>query len=110
MSRIQIRTSLQNSAHKGTKIPVPTITSISPTSGAAAGGTSITITGTHFIGAVITVSLGGSGATSVVVTNFTQLAAVTTAHVAGVVNVVVTTIGGTATLTNADLHILNLCG
>ena len=100
MSRIQIRTSLQNSAHKGTTIPAPTITSISPTSGATAGGDSITIVGTHFIGAVITVSLGGSVATSVSATNFTQIAATTAAHGSGVVNVVVTTIGGTATLTN----------
>ena len=100
MSRIQIRSSLQNSAHKGTTIPAPTITAISPTSGDTAGGDSITITGTHFIGVGITVSLGGSGATSVSATNFTQIAATTAAHAAGVVDVVVTTIGGTATLTN----------
>ena len=83
MSRIQIRSASQNNAHIGTKIPVPTVPDISPTSGAAAGGTSVTITGTHFMGAGITVSIGGSPATSIVVVNFTQITAVTPAGVAG---------------------------
>ena len=44
----------------------PTVTSISPTSGTTAGGTSVTITGTNFISGT-TVTIGGSSCTSVVV-------------------------------------------
>ena len=100
MSRIQIRSASQNNAHIGTKIPVPTVTAISPTSGGTAGGDSVTITGTHFMGAGITVLFDSDPATSVVVTNFTQIIADTPAHAAGAVNVIVTTIGGSGTLTS----------
>ncbi|HEY33294.1 MAG TPA: hypothetical protein G4O10_09370, partial [Dehalococcoidia bacterium] len=40
----------------------PTVTSISPTSGPAAGGTSVTITGTNFVNGA-TVTIGGASAT-----------------------------------------------
>ncbi len=46
--------------------PAPTVTSITPTSGTTAGGTSVTITGTGFLTGA-TVSLGGTAATNVTV-------------------------------------------
>jgi hypothetical protein len=69
--------------------PAPTLTGISPASGAAAGGTAVTITGTGFL-AGATVSLGGTQATGVTVMNSTSITAITSAHAAGTVNVIVT--------------------
>ncbi|WP_040840876.1 IPT/TIG domain-containing protein, partial [Nocardia brevicatena] len=70
--------------------PVPTLTSITPTSGSAAGGTSVVLTGTNFTGATA-VSFGGTPATSFTVNSSTQITAVTPAHAAGPVSVTVTT-------------------
>jgi len=62
---------------------------ISPVSGPAAGGTSVTITGTGFVtGAAVT--FGGTAATGVNVASATSITATTPAHAAGVVDVVVT--------------------
>src|SRR5207249_5655162 len=57
-------------------LPIWTITAIAPTSGAIAGGTSVTITGTN-INSGTTVSIGGAAATSVNVVNATTLTATT---------------------------------
>lgn len=74
----------------------PTISTVFPATGPAAGGTAITITGTNFApGATVTV--GGTNATSIVVVNPTTITAVTPAKTAGPHDVVVTTTGGTAT-------------
>ena len=80
--------------------PAPTVSSISPTSGTTAGGTSVTITGTGFLsGAQVT--LGGTAATSETVVNSTTITAVTPAHAAGAVSVVVTNSDSqSGTLTN----------
>jgi hypothetical protein len=69
--------------------PAPTVTGISPASGPAAGGTSVTITGTGFA-AGATVTLGGVAATGVTVVNATSITATTAAHAGAVVNVVIT--------------------
>ncbi len=69
--------------------PAPTVASINPTSGSANGGTPVTITGTGFV-AGATVKLGGTAATGVTVQSSTSIAAVTPAHAAGAVSVVVT--------------------
>ena len=80
--------------------PAPTVSSISPTSGATAGGTAVSITGTGFL-AGATVSLGGTAATGVTVLNSTTITATTPAHAAGAVNVVVTNSDAqSGTLTN----------
>ena len=73
--------------------PAPTVTTISPSSGSASGGTAVTITGTGFV-AGATVSLGGTAATGVTVVNSTSITATTAAHAAGTVNVVVTNTDG----------------
>ena len=75
---------------------VPTITSIAPTSGVVAGGTTITITGTNLTGTT-SVTVGGVAATSFTVVSSTSVTVVTPSGSAGVKNVVLTTPGGTAT-------------
>jgi acid phosphatase len=81
-------------------VPAPTVTSVTPNSGSASGGTSVTISGTGFL-AGATVAIGGTAATSVNVVNSTSLTAVTPAHATGTVNVVVTnTDGQSGTLLN----------
>src|SRR5207244_315873 len=52
--------------------PPPTVSGVSPTSGPAAGGTPITITGTNFDTGAATVTVGGSVATGVSVVSATQ--------------------------------------
>jgi hypothetical protein len=69
--------------------PTPTVTAVSPAGGSTAGGTAVSITGTNFqSGATVTVD--GTAATSVVFVSSTRITAVTPAHAAGTVQVVVT--------------------
>ena len=70
----------------------PTVSSITPNSGSAAGGTSVTIAGTGFDPAA-TVTIGGIACTSVVHTNDTELSCTTGAMTTGTV---------TARVTNPD--------
>ena len=67
----------------------PSITSVSPTSGTLAGGTSITLTGTGFATGA-TVTIGGSDCTSVVVVSATAITCVTPSGTSGAKDVVVT--------------------
>lgn len=80
--------------------PPPGVTAISPTSGPIAGGTSVTITGTNLAHAT-TVAFGSAHATITSNTG-TQIVAVSPAHAAGVVDVKVTTAGGTSTTSASD--------
>jgi len=68
--------------------PAPAVSSVSPNTGSTAGGSAVTITGTNFV-AGATASFGGAQATNVNVTNSTTITALTPAHSAGVVSVVV---------------------
>jgi hypothetical protein len=72
----------------------PTVTALSPNSGPAAGGTSVTITGTNFSG-VTAVKFGTSNATSYTVVSTTQITAVSPVG-SGVVYVTVAAAGGTS--------------
>jgi hypothetical protein len=67
----------------------PTVTSVSPNTGTASGGTSVTITGTNFATGA-TVTFGGTAATAVNVVSATSITVTTPAHAAGAVDVVVT--------------------
>ncbi|HEX7458985.1 MAG TPA: IPT/TIG domain-containing protein, partial [Acidimicrobiales bacterium] len=73
----------------------PRITGVSATTGPAAGGTSVTITGTGLTGAT-SVLFGGTPAASYSVTGDTSITAVSPAAPAGTVDVSVTTAGGTS--------------
>ena len=70
-------------------VPPPTVTSVSPSVGPVAGGTPVTIHGADFKPGA-SVSFGGSVPTSKVVVDANTITAVTSAHVAGIVSVVVT--------------------
>ena len=86
-----------------------TLTSVSPSSGPAAGGTGVTLTGTALTGAT-GVSFGGTAATSVNVINSTTVTAVSPAHAIGATDVAITTASGTATLTNAFTYTTTIIG
>jgi hypothetical protein len=82
--------------------PVPVVTGISPASGAAAGGDTVTITGTGFTGA-IDVSIGPTSAAAMHVDTDTQITATSPPGTGvGTVDVIVTTPGGTSAATPAD--------
>jgi len=79
----------------------PTVTAVSPTSGPTVGGTAVTVTGTNFIGATA-VMFGTVPATSFSVSSATQLTAVSPVYGTGVVDITVTTAGGTSGTSAAD--------
>jgi RHS repeat-associated protein len=79
----------------------PGVSSITPASGATAGGTTLTIKGSGFSGAT-TVTVGGVAATNVTVSSDSQLTAVTPAGSPGSGDVVVTAPGGTSPGVPAD--------
>ena len=84
---------------------VPTVSSVSPNSGPAAGGTAVTIMGTNFA-AGATVMLGGAAASNVVVVSGTQITATTPTGSAGAVTVTVTVNGQSGSLSNAFVYIV----
>ena len=89
---LHMSTSSSNINLKITGAP-PGISSISPSTGSTNGGTSVTISGKNLqVGA--TVTFGGVAGTSVNVISSTQMTAVTPAHAAGSVDVVVTNPNG----------------
>ena len=84
--------------------PVPTVTAISPTAGPTAGNTSVTITGSGFLGAnapVQTVVKFGATTASATVNSDTQITATAPAG-SGTVDVTVTTAGGTSATSASD--------
>ncbi len=78
----------------------PTVTAISPSSGPAAGGTLVTITGTGFTGAT-EVAFGSTAATSFTVNSATSITAAAPAG-AGTVDVTVTAAGVASAASAAD--------
>jgi hypothetical protein len=68
--------------------PIPTVTSVTPSTVTTAGGTSVVLGGTTLSGAT-SVKFGGVDAASFTVDGDTQVTAVTPAHAAGTVAVVV---------------------
>lgn len=69
---------------------MPSVSSVSPNAGPVAGGQTVTIHGTNLTGAT-GVTFGTAAATNVTVVSDTQLTAVAPAHLAGMVDLVVTT-------------------
>jgi len=87
-----------------TLIPVPTISSVTPSSGSTAGGDVVTILGTNLKSAS-SVTFGGVAATVGYNTTTGNLQPTAPPHAAGTVNVTVTTPGGTATAVNAFTYV-----
>jgi hypothetical protein len=81
--------------------PAPVVTSVLPSSGSTAGGTSVMVTGSNFTGATA-VDFGGTAATSFTVDSDSQISATSPAHAAGTVHITVTTPGGTSATSPAD--------
>ena len=87
---------------------IPTVTLLSPASGPTAGGNSVVITGTNFVG-VTAVKFGTVNATSYVVSSPTQITAVAPAGTAGTtVDVGVTNAAGTSAISAADKYTYGL--
>ena len=93
-------TSATGAADQFTYVPAPTVTSISPTSGPQAGGTTVTLTGTN-LGGATAVTFGATAATGFTVNSATQITATAPAGT-GTVDVRITTVGGTSATSAAD--------
>jgi plastocyanin len=78
-----------------TVVAPPNPTGVAPATGASAGGTNVTITGTDFQPNA-TVTIGGTAATNVNVVNANTITATTPAHTAGTFDIVVTNPDSTA--------------
>jgi hypothetical protein len=85
---------------------LPTVISVTPSTGVTTGGTSVTITGTLFTGAT-SVKFGGTAAAFTVV-NDSTITAVTPSHgnTAGAVSVSVTTPSGTTVANTAFAYVI----
>ncbi|WP_179217928.1 S-layer family protein, partial [Delftia sp. K82] len=94
-------TSATSAADQFTYVSAPTVTSISPTAGPTAGGTTVTLTGTNLSGATA-VTFGATAATGFTVNSATQITATAPAHAAGTIDVRITTVGGTSATSAAD--------
>lgn len=86
-----------------------TLTAVDPDSGTASGGAGVTLTGTGLTGAT-GITFDGVAATSINVVNATTIAAVTPAHAAGVVDVVIDTPAGPATLPGGYTYLATAVG
>jgi len=87
----------------GTTGTVPTVTSISPTSGPAAGGTLVTILGSNFTGAT-SVTFAGKTAKFTIVSD-TEITATSPPHAAGTVSVVVHSPAGHSSKTHKFTYV-----
>jgi DNA-binding beta-propeller fold protein YncE len=88
-------------ADQYTYFALPTVSSVSSSAGSTSGGNTVIITGTNLTGASA-VGFGAAGATSFTVNSTTQITATAPAGVAGIVDVTVTTPGGTSATDAAD--------
>jgi hypothetical protein len=84
-----------------TYVAVPALMRMKPKTGPVAGGTTVTITGANFRPGT-TVYFGTTPASSVTVNSPTSITALSPAHLAGIVDVTVTTAGGTSATSKAD--------
>jgi hypothetical protein len=99
--------SATNSCGWGTAIgrltlSAPSVVSLTPTSGPAGGGTTITITGSDFVGGRTSVTFGTVASTSVAVQSPNQLQAIAPAQAPGPVSVTVATMDGSSAASAAS--------
>jgi len=81
--------------------PAPTVSGISPASGPTSGGTAVTISGTNFTAATA-VSFGTTPAAQFIVNSATSITATAPAQAAGIMDITVSTAGGTSATSSAD--------
>ncbi|MGD0436794.1 MAG: IPT/TIG domain-containing protein, partial [Bryobacteraceae bacterium] len=101
---VKVSTQSGSLASGFTYVVIPTVSGVSPTSGLAAGGTAVTITGTNFATGA-TVTFGAGAATNVVVVNSTTITAATPAGSAGAVTVTVKVSAQSGSLANGFTYI-----
>ncbi|WP_338679375.1 IPT/TIG domain-containing protein [Janthinobacterium sp. TB1-E2] len=94
-------TSATGASDQFTYVTLPAVAGVAPAFGPIAGGTSVIVTGTGFGGATA-VRFGGANATSFTVNSATQITATSPSGSLGVVDVKVTTVGGTSASNAAD--------
>jgi hypothetical protein len=82
-------------------VAAPTVSAVSPGKGPTAGGTSVTIGGSGFVG-VTAVKFGAAGASAFTVNSPTQITATAPPAAAGQADVTVLTPGGTSATSAAD--------
>jgi hypothetical protein len=82
----------------------PTVTTVHPSSGSAAGGNTVTIAGTNFTGAT-SVTFAGTPATSFMVVNATTITATVPGGAQGSASVIVTTPGGSNSANTLYMYI-----
>ena len=100
-------TSATSSNDRYTYWALPTVTSVSPTSGTRNGNTSVTIRGTNFTGATV-VKFGANNATSLTVVNSTTITVRSPSGTVGTtVDITVTTPGGTSATSSSDRYTYN---
>lgn len=101
-------TSATSSADQFTYVSAPTVTSVYPNSGGLAGGTKVTITGTNLSTPAgtpaVTVGFGSNLSSSVTVNSDTSITAQVPGSTAGVVDVIVTTAGGSNSASFGDKY------
>ncbi|MEI9982788.1 MAG: IPT/TIG domain-containing protein [Aliidongia sp.] len=96
-------TSATGAADRYTYVAVPVVSSLSPSNGPAAGGTSVVITGSDLRGATA-VKFGATAAASFTVNSATQITAVSPPEASGTVDITVATIGGTSATGAGDRY------
>ncbi len=82
-------------------VAAPTVSKLTPTTGPAAGGTTVTVTGKGFTGATA-VKFGATNAAKFTVNSATSITAVSPASSTGLVDITVTTPSGTSGIVAAD--------
>ncbi len=86
--------------------PTPTVSGLSPATGSASGGTTVTVTGSGFepggVDGVRAVDFGSVAGSAITVVSDTQLTAVSPSEPAGTVDVTVSTSGGTSGTSAGD--------
>ncbi len=104
MKNVSVVTAGGNSAiFKYTYVAAPTITALSPNEGSTNGGTTVTIIGNNFTPTTTTAKFGSTAATVTFINN-TEIKATAPAGSAGVVDVVVTTLGGDSAVSAASKY------
>ena len=94
--------SVLSSADQFTYIaPPPVVLAVTPNSGGTTGGNRITVLGTGFAGASA-VDFNGTPATSFTINSDNSITVVTPAEPAGLVDITVTTVGGTSATSSSD--------
>ena len=84
-------------------VPAPSVSAVAPSTGPAAGGTWVTVTGQN-LGAATQVRFGATPARQLVVVSGTELRVLSPAHDLGTVDLTVVTPGGTSAATPGDRY------